>query len=61
MSPSLLTEQEQRVAELLRRRRTNREIAKELGIAVNTVKRHVSMVLLKLGATSRLDVEDILD
>ena len=52
-----LTRQELRVARMLAHRRTNYEIAQELGISVNTVKRHVSMVLLKLGVSSRLDIE----
>lgn len=50
---SLLTAQELRVARLLARGRSNREIADELVLSVETVKSHVQRVLRKLGVTSR--------
>lgn len=56
-----LTERQVAVAELLYRRRTNVEIANCLGISVHTAKRHVEMVLLKLGIPSRTMVEDVLE
>jgi LuxR family maltose regulon positive regulatory protein len=33
--------------------RTNQEIAAELSLSVNTVKRHLNNIFLKLGATTR--------
>lgn len=35
---------------------SNKEIARQLGIAVHTVKTHVHNILLKLGLRSRLEV-----
>ncbi len=51
-----LTEREQEVFALLRRRRTDPEIAEELSISPHTVKTHVANVLAKLGYTSRRDL-----
>lgn len=48
-----LTDREREVLRLLAHGRSNREIARELVIAVGTVKRHVSNVLGKLGVASR--------
>jgi two-component system nitrate/nitrite response regulator NarL len=55
-SPPRLTAREVEVVVLLARALTNRQIAHRLGIAPGTVKRHVSNVMAKLGAVSRLDV-----
>lgn len=52
-----LTPRQSTVAGLLYMRRTNAEIASECGISIHTAKRHVEMVLLKLRAKSRFDVE----
>jgi DNA-binding CsgD family transcriptional regulator len=52
-----LTPQQARVARLLLNRRTNAEIASQLGISINTAKRHVEAVLLRLGVRSRQEVE----
>jgi len=60
-SRSKLTQKELQVASLLANRRTNAEISREMEISANTVKHHVSMVLLKLGVDSRLQVEQLTD
>ena len=48
-----LTEQEQRILELIGRGLTNRQIAQEMHLAEKTVKNYVSSMLAKLGLTSR--------
>jgi DNA-binding NarL/FixJ family response regulator len=48
-----LTEREQEVLRLLAGGRTNREIADELYVGMETVKSHVGSVLLKLGVRDR--------
>ena len=48
-----LTEQEQKILDLIGRGLTNREIAKEMYLAEKTVKNYVSSMLAKLGLTSR--------
>ncbi|QWC84469.1 response regulator transcription factor [Nocardioidaceae bacterium] len=48
-----LTEQEQRLLELIGRGLTNREIASELFLAEKTVRNYVSTMLAKLGLGSR--------
>jgi len=50
-----LSRREQEVVELIARARTNAQIARELGIAEGTVKRHVNSIFVKLHAVSRLD------
>jgi DNA-binding CsgD family transcriptional regulator len=50
-NPAGLTVRELEVLELLRSRRTNREIAAELVVSVRTVEHHVSAVLAKLDAS----------
>ncbi|QIN82909.1 response regulator [Rubrobacter tropicus] len=51
-----LTPKEKEIFALLVKRRTNAEIAAELSISHQTVKNHVSNVLKKLGADSRIDL-----
>lgn len=51
----LLSEREQEVIELIAQACTNAQIARRLGIAEGTVKRHVNSIFIKLGAVSRLD------
>lgn len=53
-----LTEQESRVALLLAKRSTTEEIAEQLRISKNTVRRHIERVLAKLGVSTRTDVRD---
>jgi DNA-binding NarL/FixJ family response regulator len=48
-----LTPQEQAVAELARAGRTNREIAEQLFLSVNTVQTHLAHVYRKLGISRR--------
>ena len=52
-----LTARELEVADLLRRRRSNGEIARALAISEHTARRHTENVLLKLGLHSRNEVE----
>jgi LuxR family maltose regulon positive regulatory protein len=54
--PSLLTERELEVLRLLAAGHSNRAIAEKLIVAVGTVKRHVSNIMDKLQAESRLEV-----
>ena len=53
--PDGLTEREVQVLCLVAEGRRNRQIAAELGIATNTVDRHVSSILRKTGATNRTE------
>jgi len=48
-----LTEQEQRILELIGEGMTNRQIAQEMYLAEKTVKNYVSSLLAKLGLSSR--------
>lgn len=50
---SSLTEQEQRILELIGKGLTNRQIGEELNLAEKTVKNYVSSVLAKLGLERR--------
>ena len=49
-----LSERERQVLQLLAQGRSNQQIAQELVIALDTVKRHVSHILSKLGVTNRV-------
>lgn len=49
----VITEREREVLDLVARGRANKEIAELLGIAQDTVKRHVSNILQKLGVNDR--------
>ena len=48
-----LTEQEQRILDLIGEGLTNRQIAERMFLAEKTVKNYVSSMLAKLGLTSR--------
>jgi DNA-binding NarL/FixJ family response regulator len=48
-----LTPREFQVAMLVARGLTNKEIARQLGLSIGTVKLHVHNILRKLGATKR--------
>lgn len=50
-----LTARERQVLESVARAMSNRQIARHLGISEATVKRHLSNIFGKLGATSRMD------
>jgi DNA-binding CsgD family transcriptional regulator len=54
-----LTPTQARVTRMLLTRRTNPEIAELLGISINTARRHVEAVLLRLEAKSRWEVEQV--
>jgi len=56
-----LTPQETRVAVLLADRRSNREIAHELGVTQHTARRHTERALCKLGIHRRTDVRWIFE
>jgi DNA-binding NarL/FixJ family response regulator len=55
-----LTAREWEVVELLLRSATTMEIAKELGVAPVTVRRHLGSVERKLGVTTRAEVVELL-
>jgi LuxR family transcriptional regulator, maltose regulon positive regulatory protein len=50
-----LTSREQQVLRLLAVGRANRDIAAELVVTLDTVKRHVTHILAKLGAVNRTE------
>lgn len=50
----LLSRRERDVLQLVADDRTDREIARELGIRERTVRAHVSRIILKLGVASRV-------
>ena len=51
-----LTDREQEVLHLLCRARTNRQIARRLGLAQAAVKADIASMIRKMGVSSRLDV-----
>lgn len=51
-----LTRRERQILGLMLKRRTNSDIARELGISLQTVKNHASNVLRKLGVSRRTDL-----
>ena len=53
--PGGLTEREAEVLELLADGASNADIASSLGISARTAEHHVSAVLAKLGAATRVD------
>lgn len=50
-----LSEREQDVLRLLATGKKNREIASELYVAIDTVKKHITHIFTKLGATNRTE------
>jgi DNA-binding NarL/FixJ family response regulator len=58
--PVTLTPREWEVGELLRERHSTAEIADQLGVSPVTVRRHVGLLVHKLGAESRDDAVDML-
>ena len=55
-----LTPREWEVGELLRERHSTAEIAERLGVSPVTVRRHVGLLLGKLGAENREAAVDLL-
>jgi LuxR family maltose regulon positive regulatory protein len=53
--PEPLTERELEVLRLLAAGRSNQRIARDLTVALDTTKKHVSHILAKLGAASRAE------
>ena len=51
-----LTDREREIAELVRDRRTNRQIAAELFLSEKTVESHLRNIFVKLGVASRVEV-----
>jgi DNA-binding CsgD family transcriptional regulator len=52
-SVNLLTTKEQKVLHLLKAGKSNKQIASQLGVAPETVKKHLSHIYQKLGVTNR--------
>lgn len=52
---ALLSPRERRVLDLLAQGRSNKEIARELGVSANTVKTHLANLYAKLGARRRTE------
>lgn len=57
-APSL-SPQEQKVLDLIKQDRTNKEIAQELFVSVSTVKTHINNLYKKLGVQSREEVKSL--
>jgi DNA-binding NarL/FixJ family response regulator len=55
-NPPPLTERERQVLDLILTARSNREIARELGIEERTVQAHVGRLMRKTGADNRIDL-----
>jgi DNA-binding CsgD family transcriptional regulator len=56
LEPGKLTPQEARVVKLAASGRSNREIARELWISVNTVETHLQRAYAKLGVKARFQL-----
>jgi DNA-binding CsgD family transcriptional regulator len=59
--PAALSGREREVADLVRARHTNREIAERLFLSEKTIESHLRNVFVKLGVSSRADVARMLD
>ena len=57
----LLTQQEQKVLDLILENKTNKEIAQEIFVSVSTVKTHINNLYKKLNVTSREQVKLLYD
>lgn len=58
-SSDLLTQQEQKVLNLILENKTNKEIAQEIFVSVSTVKTHTNNLYKKLNVTSRDQVKSL--
>jgi two-component system nitrate/nitrite response regulator NarL len=56
VDPAPLSGKQQKVFEILRQGASNKEIARQLGVAEATVKVHVRAIMRKLGATNRTQI-----
>ena len=54
-----LTPQEEKILQLIKENKTNKEIASELFISHSTVKSHVNNIYRKLGVTSRDEIKSL--
>ena len=54
-----LTQQENKVLDLILEDKTNKEIASELFVSVSTVKTHINNVYKKLEVSSRKEVKEL--
>lgn len=54
-----LTQQEQKILELILEDKTNKEIASSMFVSVSTVKTHINNLYKKLGTSSRDDVKSL--
>jgi DNA-binding NarL/FixJ family response regulator len=54
-APEELTKRELEILQLVRRARTNREIAREMAVEEKTVKNHINNIYSKLGIASRAE------
>ncbi|MCH9660829.1 MAG: LuxR C-terminal-related transcriptional regulator [Bacteroidetes bacterium] len=57
-SKAHLTQQEQKVLELILEEKSNKEIASQLFVSVSTVKTHINNVYKKLEVSSRQEVKE---
>jgi two-component system nitrate/nitrite response regulator NarL len=53
---SLLTKREQSLVQLVAEGRTNRDIARELGLSEHTVRNYLFRIFNKLGTSNRLEL-----
>lgn len=53
-----MTEKQERVYQYLREGRSNRQIAEEMQVTLQTVKNHVSAVFIELGVKKRVQLRD---
>ncbi|MFC4633876.1 LuxR C-terminal-related transcriptional regulator [Dokdonia ponticola] len=58
-TPTSLTNQEQKVLDLILQNRTNKEIASEIFVSVSTVKTHINSIYKKLNVSNREEVKSL--
>lgn len=58
-TPTSLTNQEQKVLDLILQNRTNKEIATEIFVSVSTVKTHINSIYKKLSVSNRDEVKSL--